>query len=252
MDYWDETMQDDVYLIAADGWVEAAKPRGIIEDKEKKIKETPELTIKRKKYKMDLVSPALIVARYFATEQAAIKTLQAKQETAARELEEFVEEHTGEEGLLEDAVNDKGKVTKNSVKNRLKIIQDELESDDERGALTDCLDLIEAEDEAGKAVNKAQDALDQKVLARYATLTDNQIKILVVEDKWFTSIRLAIEGEVQRLTQQLAGRVKVLKERYERPLPQTMEDQKLLLDKNGLSDHRTDATRTCKSGKSND
>ena len=34
--------------------------------------------------------------------------------------------------------------------------------------------------------------------------------------------------------------------------PQTMEDQKLLLDKNGLSDHRTDATRTCKSGKSND
>ena len=29
MDYWDETMQDDVYLIAADGWVEAAKPRGI-------------------------------------------------------------------------------------------------------------------------------------------------------------------------------------------------------------------------------
>ena len=144
MDYWDETMQDDVYLIAADSWVEAAKPRGIIEDKEKKIKETPDLTIKRKKYKMDLVPPALIVARYFATEQAAIETLQAKQETAARELEEFVEEHTGEEGLLEDAVNDKGKVTKSRVKNRLKFIQDELESDEERGALTDCLALIGA------------------------------------------------------------------------------------------------------------
>ena len=38
MDYWDEVMQDDVYLIADDGWAEAAKPRGIIEDKEKKIK----------------------------------------------------------------------------------------------------------------------------------------------------------------------------------------------------------------------
>ncbi len=66
MDYWDEVMQDDVYLIAADGWVEAAKPRGVIEDKEKKIKETPDLTIKRKKYKMDLIPPALIVARRFA------------------------------------------------------------------------------------------------------------------------------------------------------------------------------------------
>ena len=227
MDYWDETMQDDVYLIAADGWVEAARPRGIIEDKEKKIKETPDLTIKRKKYKMDLVPPALIVARYFATEQATIEMLQAKQETAARELEEFVEEHTGEEGLLEDAVNDKGKVTKGSVKNRLRVIQDELESDEECGALTDCLALIEAEDEAGKAVKKAQDALDLNVLARYATLTEVQIKTLVIEDKWFNSIRLAIGGEVQRLAQQLAGRVKELEERYARPLPELeweMED----------------------------
>ena len=220
MDYWDETMQDDVYLIAADGWVEAAKPRGIIEDKEKKIKETPDLTIKRKKYKMDLVPPALIVARYFATEQAAIETLQAKQETATRELEEFVEEQTGEEGLLEDSVNDKGKVTKNSVKNRLKVIQDELESDDERAALTDCLALIEAEDEADKAVKKAQAALDQKVLARYATLTEAQIKTLVVENKWFASIRVAMEGKVRRLTQRLAGRVGVLEKRYARPLPE--------------------------------
>ena len=65
MDYWDEVMQDDVYLITADGWEEAVKPRGIIEDKEKKIKETPDLIIKRRKYKMDLIPPALIVARYF-------------------------------------------------------------------------------------------------------------------------------------------------------------------------------------------
>ena len=34
MDYWSDVMQDDVYLIAADGWLEAAKPRGIVEDKE--------------------------------------------------------------------------------------------------------------------------------------------------------------------------------------------------------------------------
>ena len=36
MDYWDEVMQDDVYLIVADGWTRAAKPRSIIDDKEKK------------------------------------------------------------------------------------------------------------------------------------------------------------------------------------------------------------------------
>ena len=102
MDYWAETMQDDVYLIAAEGWTGAAEPRGIIEDKERKIKETPDLVIKRKKYKMDLIPPALIVARYFPDARAAIDGLRAGQEAAARELEEFIEEHTGEEGLLEE------------------------------------------------------------------------------------------------------------------------------------------------------
>ena len=216
MDYWDETMQDDVYLIAADGWIEAIKPRGIIEDKGKKIKETPDLTIKRKKYKMDLVPPALIVTRYFADEQAEVEKLQAAREAVTRKLEEFVEAHTGEGGLLEDAANDKGKVTKGNVTQRLKAIKNEPGSDDERDALKHCRTLIETETEAAKAVKEAQSALDQKVLARYAMLTEAQIKTLVVEDKWFASIRVSIEGEVQRLTQQLAGRVKELEKRYTR------------------------------------
>ena len=224
MDYWDETMQDDVYLIAAVGWVEAARPRGVVEDKERKIKETPDLTINRKKYKMDLIPPALVIARYFATEQTHVENLQTTREAATRELEEFVEEHASsggsEEGLLADSINDKGSVTKAAVKTRLKAIrdQDADESDEERDVLTRCLDLLETEYKAGCAVKDAQATLDTKVLARYASLTEATIKPMVVEDKWFASILNAIDGEVQRLTQQLTERVKELDERYARPL----------------------------------
>jgi len=223
MDYWAETMQDDVYLIAAEGWVEAARPRDIVDDKERKIKESPDLTIKRKKYKMDLVPPALIVARFFAKEQAAIEVMQSAQETAARELAEFVEEYAtagdGEEGLLSEAINDKGNVTKGGVKDRLKAINNEPESEEECDILTRCLALIEAESGAAKAVKDAQAALDTKVLARYAKLTETETKTVVVEDKWIASIRAATEGEVERLTQRLALRVKELEERYVKPLP---------------------------------
>ena len=221
MDYWDDVMQDDVYLIATDGWIEAAQPRGIIVDKERKIQETPDLTIKRSKYKMDLVPPALIVARYFATEQTAINSLMVKRDTAYRELEEFVQEHIGEEGLLQDALNDKGKVTKTGLKARLRAIRDdeEPESEEERDTLARALCLVDTESKASKAVRDAQAALDQQMLSRYATLTETEIKTLVVEDKWFTSIQTAIEGEVQRLNQQLAGRVEELEERYARPMP---------------------------------
>ena len=227
MDYWEETMQDDIYLIATNGWVEAAKPRDVIEDKNRNIKETPDLTLKRKKYKMDLIPPALIVARYFTAEQAEIERIQVRQEESASTLAEFIEEHTGDEGLLMDAVNDKGNVTMGSVKERLKGITpdlvtslDEEDTDEERNALERCLSLLETKSKADKAVKDAQLALNTKVLNRYSTLTETEIKTLVVEDKWFASIGAAIEDEVQRLTQQLTGRVNELEERYSQPLPE--------------------------------
>ena len=223
MDYWDEVMQDDVYLIAAAGWVEAAKPRGIIEDRERRIKETPDLTIRRTKYKMDLIPPALIVARWFAAERANIEKLQSAQETAARVLEEFVEEHSsggeGEEGLLAEVTNERGKVTRIAVKERLKAIGRESEHEEERDILMHCLALIEAESKAGKAVKEAEAALDHALLVRYATLTETEIKTLVVDDKWSGGIRASIDDEVRRLTQRLTGRVQELEQRYARPLP---------------------------------
>ena len=219
MDYWDETMQDDVYLIAADGWVEAAKPRAIVKDR--KIRETPDLTVKPKKYKMDLVPPALVAARYFAAAQSKVEELQAEQEAAARELEELVEEHSGEGGLLEDAVNAKGKITEAGIMERFAAVKSgDPESGEEIGILTRCIDLMAVEFVARKAVREARIKLNQQILARYARLTATEIKTLVVEDKWFADIQGAVEGEVQRLTQHLTGRVKELEERYAKPLPE--------------------------------
>ena len=224
MDYWDEVMQDDVYLIAADGWVEAAKPREVIQDKQ--MKETPDLVIKKNRYKMDLIPPALIVARYFADEQDAIEMLQTKLAATESELAEFVEEHTGEDGLLADATNDSGNITASSVKGRLKALTPDLithhetqDNDDERDALEHCQSLLDAKSKADKSVKEVQFALDEQVLAHYATLTEDEIKALVVADKWFASIHAAIDGEVQHLTQALAVRVQELEERYAQPLP---------------------------------
>ena len=223
MDYWDEVMQDDVYLIAADGWIEAAKPREVIQDKQ--VKETPDLVIKKNKYKMDLIPPALIVARYFADEQDAIEMLQTKLAAAESELAEFVEEHTGEDGLLADATNDSGNITASSVKARLKALTPDLithhetqDNDGEQNALEYCLSLLDAKSKADKAIKESQLDLDTQVLARYATLTEDEIKTLVVKDKWVASIQSAIESEVQRLTQVLAVRVQELEERYAQPL----------------------------------
>ena len=219
MDYWSAVMQDDLDIIVSEGWVFGAKPRVIVEDRDKRIRETPDLAIGRRKYKMDLIPPALIVSRYFAADEAAIDDLVAREESAARDLEEFIEEHTGEEGLLSDATNDKGNVTRAAVSARQKEIGRDPEFAGEREALAEVMGLIEAGARAGKAVKEARAALDARVLARYAALTESEIKALVVEDKWFASVRAAVDAGVERLMQRLAGRVKELDERYARTLP---------------------------------
>jgi len=66
------------------------------------------------------------------------------------------------------------------------------------------------------------------VFARYPRLDDAEIKTLLVEDKWEASLRAALEGEIERVTQQLATRVKELEERYSSSLPQLTNSVKAL------------------------
>lgn len=221
MDYWQETMQDDVYLIAAEGWTQAAQPRGVIDDKQRKIKETPDLTIGRRKYKMDLLPPGLVAARYFADEQAALERLEAEAEAATQALEEYAEEHGGEEGLLSTVTDDNGKIGKTAAKARLRELLRSTDPDDaaEREALQRYLELAEAESAAKKAAKAAREALDRKVLDRYARLSEDDIKALVIEDKWRAALEKALHTRTGAIAAHLAARLQELHERYARPLP---------------------------------
>ena len=55
--------------------------------------------------------------------------------------------------------------------------------------------------------------------AKYSKLTESEIKTLVVDDKWLTTLANDIHGEMDRVSQALTQRVKELAERYETPLP---------------------------------
>ena len=207
MDYWAETMQDDCYLIAADGW--KAETYRIIE-KDKKGKE------KDKGWTCDLVPKALIVARYFAKEQAAIDQLAAELEGVTARLTELEEEHGGEEGAFAEL----DKVNKANVTARLKEIKGDKEAKDEAAVLNEWLKLSDEEADLKKRLKEAEAALDAKAYAKYPKLTEAEIKTLVVDDKWLAALDAAIHGEMDRVSQQLTQRVKELAERYETPLPQ--------------------------------
>ena len=231
MTYWADTMQDDVYLIAADGWREAARLRLMAEENGQKSKEKPDLVLGKLKYKADLIPPRLLIARYFGGDQQEIEALQAEQETLARQIEELDEEYGGEGGLLEEAKSDKGKITRAAVQARVREIWSDPESADELALLQETLALIDQEAEASRKLREAQKALDAKAAARYGALTEAEVKALVVDDKWLPSLAAGVQAELDRVSQALTGRIKELTERYAAPLPELVEEADILSDR---------------------
>ncbi len=227
MDYWDATMQDDAYLIAHAGWLDAAKPRLIVETKEQKQKEVADFTIGRQKFKSDLIPVGLVIARYFSAEQAAISVLEGDLGVEAQ-LDEFKEEHGAEGGLLEEVVDEKGRISKKAVLARLKEIGCGAEDAEEREALENYGALLDKQTDVKSRLKAAQDALEAKVAAKYGELSEGEIKTLVVDDKWLAQIATDVQSELDRVSQALTGRIRLLAERYATPLPQLIENVKAL------------------------
>lgn len=217
MTYWHETMHDDVFLIMNEGWEGAAKPRKTMEDKDRKIVETPDLVIgsgrSATKYKMDLIPPELVVAKYFSSEQKHIDELTSVAEDAARQIEEYAEEHAVEDGLLADAMDD-GKISKALVTARLKDAKREHADIEEIKALEHLIKLYNGEATAKKVAKDAQTALELATLAKYGDLTEIDVKALVIDDKWQAMVTGRVASEVSSLTLALVARIWELGGRY--------------------------------------
>jgi len=231
MTYWNETMQDDCYIISADGW-KAETYRIVVKNKDKG-------------WTCDLLPKELVTNRYFKTEKQAIADLETQKEQTAAELTELGEEHSGEDGVFADLE----KVNKANVQQRLKEVKAEKknaaqmpvaaepqidyekDAPDEEEILRQYLNLSQKLTALNKQIKEAEKELDEKLYARYPALTVEEIKTLVVDDKWMHTIETAIKGEIDHISQRLTNRIKELAGRYETPLPEIDREVKELESK---------------------
>ena len=232
MDYWAETMQDDAYLISAVGWKEGAVQREIRQAKNKDGKlvwqEKEDFRRGRRRFKSDLVPAALLVDHYFAGERDAIAALETELAAVEQELEEMREEQGGEDGLLAEAneagEGDPPRITAKSVKDALRRIGNDPDEEDARRALKAHRDLLDKQADVKTRLSEAEDGLEAKVDAKYPKLTENEIKTLVVDDKWLATLGAAVQGELDCVSQTLTARIRQLAERYETSLPQLIDE----------------------------
>ena len=252
MDYWNDVLQDDVYLVASVGWAAGRDLRA------PDSKEGADFTIKdgrrTLKYVSDLIPPSLIIAHYFADEWRELNELEAEEARLRGNKEEFEEMHAVEGGALDGLEGAKG-IVKGNVQRRAmelkglvldaypeeapehkqaktiakttfgvrdwnKGVMDEDGLFAELDVLHDWLRTDAETAECRKSCSAKLSALYKSVRAKYASLTDNEIRTLVVDHKWFADIRAAVDGEIERVTQRLSERMQTLEERYANSLPE--------------------------------
>ena len=227
MDYWAEVMQDDVYVVTQDGWEGGRVVRQIFPTKKdgKNVwKEKHDFEFNKERFMAEVIPPSLIEIRFYGDELRILAEYQEKLDSASQALEGFVEGHDDEEGLLDEAKNDKGKVTQKLINVRIKELKQNCTDPDELEALQECLKLVKAESAAKKAHKDYKHKLDMLVFKKYPKLSESELKTLIVEDKWLATLQCNIVAEIERVTQELANRVKTLEERYETPLPELNDE----------------------------
>jgi type I restriction enzyme M protein len=217
MDFWAETMQDDAYLIVADGWV--AETRRVLETDRKG-------NTRDKGWTCDLLPKQFIVDRYFVEERGELSVKQYELESIASQIGELEEEHSGEDCAFYGFE----RITASSVRDRIREIGNDPESANDPGSAEELdvlwrwLELDAQESELKKTVKALEAELDRKAYEQYPKLTEEDVKSLVVDDKWLARLERDVDAELGQVSQSLTSRIRELAERYESPLPKLESD----------------------------
>jgi len=218
MTYWNETMQDDVYLISLNGW----DPKIFFhKDKNDKVKG----------WDSELIPKDIVINKYFNKQEVHLEEMRKELDNVIQQMDMIEKENVGEDDLFSDARSEAGNITKGAIAKRIKIIIKEPEFEEELKVLNAYQNLIEKEAELKKLIKSDEIKLDKILFAKYNNLTESEIKELVIENKWLTSIYDSIEHEMEQISSNLALRIKELADRYETPLPNIINDVQTLTKK---------------------
>ena len=162
----------------------------------------------------------MIAAHFFEEDAKALDTLRGQLDEVSAKLEELAEENSGEEGLFAQ-LDDLKKAT---ISARIKAIKKDPAAKEELAALKEYMSLLDAESNYKKAIKQAEADLDTKLEKKYPQLTLEEIRHLLVEEKWFAAIYSGIDAIHEAVSHHLSARVTQLVERYEYTLKECEDE----------------------------
>jgi type I restriction enzyme M protein len=218
MSYWSSTLQDDAFLIASVGWVEAAALHTVTQGSD-----GVDATAGKTKFRSDLLPANVLIDHYLSTERDALTEAEIDSVTYQAEIDALIEEQGGDDGLINEALTDAGNVGKKQLAARIKEIADDADFVEELVVLRQCAELVGKLDEAKKQVKAFLDAINEKLLAKYKDLDEAEVKKLALI-KWESALESTVELDRARIPRTLADRISVIGKRYDIPLQTVIKE----------------------------
>lgn len=217
MNVYSENMMDDLYSVSLEGWKAGNDWQRLIikGKKDKNGKSAKDKTVDG----LDgisgkMISPQLIIENYLAKEQKALTDFETEVENIKASLQESEEENAVEEGLFEDLE----KVNLTTVKALFKEKKKSVLAKEEAQVFENYITLQETLAETNAFIKKQKTQIEKAVTEIYPTLSEKEIKHLVIEKKWLQNLENALHAETDRISQTLSQRIKELAERYRETL----------------------------------
>ena len=212
MSYWSSTLQDDAFLIAAVGWLEAAQLRTVVE-----TTDGVDVVAGKTKFRSDLLPAGVLIDYYLPTLRDALASAETESASLQAEIDALIEEQGGDEGLINEALTDAGKVNKKQIASRIKGIGNNLDFADELAVLQQCAQLVEKLDLAKQKIKTLLGEVNESLIAKYKELDEVEIKKLALI-KWESALSVAVESDRIRVAMELSDRISILGVRYDETL----------------------------------
>ena len=195
MDYINETMRDDLYILNSDGWL--AGREIVVARQTRNAKEWDGL----------LVPKAVVANRFFPDLVEKARVAAEKAEAAEAAYDCFIAEETdkGQDSDILEQNGDEWKVVSDKELKKLASQSD---------AAKNCLALKKAKTDAAAAEKSASKALDEATEKKYPLLTEEEIQSMLFDDKWFAALRTSVLSIFDASLRKFATALATLAERY--------------------------------------
>lgn len=224
LNYWNDEFQDDAYIIKNFGYKVGRELK--FEYQKKKVKgETVENKNKVKSFNGEIIPKEIVEEEYFMEELDELNNLMEKAESIRCKLTEMIEEESGDEGLYNEVLNNKGDIISKKILNlRIKEIEHRKSHKEEYEVLCQYLQKWNEKDEVEQKIKILRKELDSKVQAKYFELTIDEVKHLLFDLKWMRKIEKDITELADQVLNALSAKVVLISKRYEHSLKEIEQD----------------------------